>query len=119
MESFLAELILVSNNHKLNVIEQLYKFKKKLSKNNIFVSFYIFGSFLNNKNPNDLDLLIIYENLTDTSLIRKKIKEIPIYETIELYFMYAIEEAELSFIKITNAKEIDYLFTYCGISDEP
>lgn len=115
----MVESILVSNNYKLNVIEQLYKFKKKLSKNNIFVSFYIFGSFLNNKNPNDLDLLIIYEKLTDTSLIREKIKEILIYETLEFYFMYATEEAELNFIKTANAKEIDYLFICCGIGDEP
>jgi len=44
-----------------------------------FIKVYIFGSSINNKHPNDIDLLLIYEDYKDILLLQNEKNDISLF----------------------------------------
>ncbi|KEZ48901.1 hypothetical protein [Metabacillus indicus] len=75
---------------------------------------FLFGSAKNNKSPNDLDLLLTYNNevisLEEISKIKKELKtyfySLDLGITIDLLFLSYIEERQISFVRKECALKI-------------
>jgi predicted nucleotidyltransferase len=75
------------------------------SLNNNF-EFYLFGSFVNNLNYNDIDIIIIYSDYTELQKIKDVISQEFKAHLIHYTCFTKTEENELFFIEKVNAIKI-------------
>lgn len=68
--------------------------------------FYLFGSILNNKHYNDVDILIIYSNFEELKKVKESINRVFYDKLPHLTCLTQNEELELNFIKKTNSRKI-------------
>ncbi|MET3606883.1 putative nucleotidyltransferase [Mucilaginibacter rubeus] len=61
------------------------------------IRIYAFGSAVSNHNPNDIDILIIYKDVTHPQKIREILENFS-YQFIHLLFLTSEEENETNFI---------------------
>lgn len=67
---------------------------------------YLFGSYLYSKNWADLDVLIIYKDYEDISMIKKVFSRNLLNTPLDINFMTEEEEIFYNFINQTNAQQI-------------
>ena len=85
------------------VLEQLEQFILVFEKN---CKCFIFGSFLTSKKWNDIDILFVYKNQINSSLIKEYL-EINFSETpFDLLFLSYEEEEKLNFVSKYKAKKL-------------
>ncbi|MEN2766849.1 hypothetical protein [Ornithinibacillus xuwenensis] len=77
------------------------------------VDFYLFGSFLYSKNPNDIDLLIVYNSnkvgITDVLSLRKTIYNLFLLNhslIADITILSKQEEREVNFISSERAEKL-------------
>lgn len=83
--------------------DNLYKELKTLK---IDCNIYLFGSYLYSESWADLDVLIIYKNHEDVSMIKAVISRNLLNTPLDLNFMTNEEEIFYNFINQTNAQLI-------------
>ena len=69
-------------------------------------SIYLFGSYLYSETWADLDVLIIYKDYEDVSMIKKVFSRAFLNTPLDLNFMTKEEEKIFNFINQTNAQQI-------------
>ena len=67
---------------------------------------YLFGSYLYSENWADLDVLIIYKDYEDISMIKEVFSKNLSNTPLDLNFMTEEEESSYNFINQTNAQKI-------------
>jgi predicted nucleotidyltransferase len=89
------------------IIEDLKEIGNKLLSKTNTINCYLFGSILTNpKSANDIDILIIYKNKDQLSIIKQEFKIFSTQNPIHMiYFTYS-EEHELNFINQQKAREV-------------
>lgn len=69
-------------------------------------SIYLFGSYLYSENWADIDVLIIYKNYQDISMVKEVFSKTLFNTPLDLNFMTKEEEKIYNFINRTNAQKI-------------
>jgi predicted nucleotidyltransferase len=78
-----------------------------LEQSMLLTEFYLFGSVLNNKmNPEDIDLLVIYNKEEDIPLIKDAMKDLTSNYPLDITFLNRSEEKQFDFINMQNAMRI-------------
>lgn len=71
------------------------------------LSWYLFGSSLENiDSANDLDILIIYQHLGESELIRAALDQFLISLPVHLTLLTTEEELELDFVQTERCKKL-------------
>jgi predicted nucleotidyltransferase len=79
----------------------------KLFKNNFKnTEVFLFGSILSSERFEDIDVLLIYQDYEDLSILKKEIQDLLPYELIHFSCLTKKEELELNFIEKTKALKI-------------
>ncbi|NEW06861.1 hypothetical protein GK047_12680 [Paenibacillus sp. SYP-B3998] len=81
------------------------------------IDFFIFGSYLYSVNPNDVDLIVIYDShiYNGTNIFYECFKLINLIEEtlglpVDVTYLSIDEEIETQFVKIVEAKSINDIF---------
>lgn len=88
------------------IIKELQGIGIKLNTNNNKLECYLFGSAINTNYPNDIDILLLYSDITQLTNFKSKIKSLEKKYPLHLSYFTYYEEAELNFIINQNAKKI-------------
>ncbi len=89
------------------MINEIIKLANKLECKGEILEWYVFGSFLHSpKKAKDLDILVIYENISSAKEARKSLGDILLRHPIDLIFMTREEEKQFDFIRTQYAKKI-------------
>ena len=67
---------------------------------------YLFGSILTSNYPNDIDILILYDNPNDILLFKKCIKPDSLNFPLDILYLTFEEEKQFNFIQEQNAIKI-------------
>ncbi|MEQ1764553.1 MAG: hypothetical protein ABL984_15595 [Pyrinomonadaceae bacterium] len=71
---------------------------EKLSVSLPSLRWHLFGSILWASRPNDIDLLVIYEQLIEPKLVREALREISLTLPLDILFMTEKEVIETQFL---------------------
>ncbi len=89
-----------------NVIQELKAIGVLLATNSNAFSCYIFGSALTVNYPNDIDILVLYDNIKQLENFKEYVKTVSKIYPIHLIYLTFAEEKELNFIQEQNAEQV-------------
>lgn len=88
------------------IIQELKEIGALINLKHNTLNCYLFGSVLTSNHPNDIDILVLYDNLRQLEGFKEKIKPLKKVFPLHLNYFTFSEEKELNFVKNQNAEQI-------------
>ena len=85
---------------------ELQNLGKQIENYSSEIECYLFGSILNSKFFNDIDILIIYKNRNQITHLKKLLAELSKTYPLHILYLTKDEENQFNFIKEQGAREI-------------